>query len=164
MTNWISDLGNTWLNPRGSTLFRLDMVVVGVGLAAFFVGLRALAREQRLWTKLLIVLAQVGGLVASLALVMTGIFSENDLHAHALWASILFISLAVSVLFLGCGVFFHPRIPAWVTGFAFAVCAADAVSIVARSPWLEWVAVPLLLAFVAQVSYGTWRAVSGGAA
>jgi hypothetical protein len=36
MTNWISDLGNTLLSPIGSILFRLDMVIVGVGLAAIF--------------------------------------------------------------------------------------------------------------------------------
>ncbi len=70
----------------------------------------------------------------------------------------------MSVLFLGCGAFFHPRIPARVTCFAFAVCAADAVSIVPRSPWLEWVAAPLLPAFVAQVSHVTRRAVSKGTA
>jgi hypothetical membrane protein len=164
MTNWISDLGNTWLNPRGSMLFRLDMVVVSVGLAAFFLGLRSLTHGQRIRTKLLIVLAQIGGLVSSLALAMTGVFSENDAGAHALWASVLFVALAVTVMLLGWGVFFHPRVPAMVSYFAFAVCAVDIVSIVARNHWLEWVAVPLLLIFVAQVSYGTWKAAQRGAA
>jgi hypothetical protein len=32
--NWISDLGNTLLNPRGSIFFRADMVSVGVVLGA----------------------------------------------------------------------------------------------------------------------------------
>ena len=157
MTNWISDLGNTLLSPIGSILFRLDMVIVGVGLAAFFLGLRALTHDQRIWTKLLIGLGQIGGLVASLAVTMTGIYSEDQTGAHALWASILFISLAVTVMFIGWGLFFHPRVPSLLGAFAFAVCAADVVSIVNRSHWLEWVAVPLLLVFVAQLSYGAWR-------
>jgi hypothetical membrane protein len=157
MTNWISDLGNTWLNPRGSILFRVDMVVVGVGLSAFFLGLRALTRGQRFLTKAPIVLAQLSGLVASLALAMTGVFSENQASAHALWATILFVALAVTTMLLGCGVLSHPGVPTWISCFGLAAFATDIVSIVARSYWLEWVAVPLLLAFVAQVSYGTWR-------
>lgn len=157
MTNWISDLGNSLWNPIGSVLFRLDMVIVGVGLAAFFLGLRALTHDQRIWTRLLIGLGQIGGLVTSLAVTMTGIYSEDQATAHALWASILFISLAVTVLFIGWGLFFHPRVPSLFGAFAFAVCAADVLSIVNRSYWLEWVTVPLLLVFVAQLSYGTWK-------
>lgn len=60
-------------------------------------------------------------------------------------------------MFIGWGLFFHPRVPSLLGAFAFAVCAADVVSIVNRSHWLEWVAVPLLLVFVAQLSYGAWR-------
>ena len=158
MTNWISDLGNTWLNPRGSILFRLDMVVVGVGLAAFFLGLRALTQGQHLRTRVLIVLAQVTGLVAALAVSMTGVFSENQESAHALWATVLFVAFAVTVMLLGWGVLYHPGVPTRVSYVALVACAADITSIVARSHWLEWVAVPLLLLFVAQVSAGTWKA------
>ena len=158
MTNWISDLGNTWLNPRGSMFFRADMVVVGIGLSVFFLGLRTLTHGQRLLTRLLIITAQLSGLVASLALAMTGVFSENQQSAHALWATVLFVALAVTVMMLGWGVLFHPGVPAWIGYFALAAFSVDIVSIVARSYWLEWVAVPLLLLIVAQVSYGTLRA------
>ena len=157
MTNWISDLGNTWLNPRGSMFFRVDMVVVGVGLSAFFLGLRTLTHGQHWATKSVIFLAQLTGLVSSVALVMTGVFSENQESAHAFWSTVLFIALAVTVLLLGCVALAHPRVPTWISFFALAACAADVTSIVARTHWLEWVAVPLLLVFVGQVSYGTWR-------
>jgi hypothetical protein len=157
MTNWISDLGNRLVSPVGSVLFRIDMVIVGVGLAAFFLGLRALTHGQRLGIKLLIGLGQVGGFVGSFAIVMTGIYSVDQFRAHALWASIMFISLAVTVMFIGWGLYFHPRMPSSLAAFAFAVCAMDVISIVDRSHWLEWVAVPLLLVFVAQLSYGTWK-------
>jgi hypothetical protein len=163
MTNWISDLGNTWLNPRGSMLFRADMVVVGLGLSVFFLGLRALTHGQRLLTKILIVLAQLSGLVASLALAMTGVFSENQASAHALWATVLFVALAATVMLLGWGVLSHPGVPPWIGCFALAAFAVDILSIVARSYWLEWVAVPLLLVVVAQVSYGTWKVTRAGA-
>ena len=128
MTNWISDLG-----------------------------LRALTQGQGLLTRVLIVLAQLSGLVASLALAMTGIFSENQQSAHALWATVLFVALAVTVMMLGWGVLSHPGVPTWIGYFALSAFAVDIASIVARSYWLEWVAVPLLLLIVAQVSYGTLK-------
>jgi hypothetical protein len=158
MTNWISDLGNTWLNPRGAFLFRLDMVVVGFGLAVFFFGLRTLTHGQRLRTRLLILLAQASGLVASFALVMTGVYSENQESAHALWSTVLFVALAVAVMLIGWGVLYHPVVSVSVSYVALASCAVDVVSIIARSHLLEWVAVPLLLVFLAQVSVGTWKA------
>ena len=154
--NWISDLGNTLLSPRGSIFFRLDMIAVGAVLAAFFVGLWAWTRGQHVALKLLIGLGQLAGLVAAGALVMTGIFSENDYAAHALWATVLFIALATAVWFIGWAPIWHPDLPQKITYLAFAVCAVDVISIVARRHWLEWLAVGLLLCFVGAVALGTW--------
>ena len=154
--NWISDLGNTFLSPRGSIFFRLDMIAVGAVMVAFFVGLRAWARGQHIFTKLLVAGAQISGLVGAAALVMTGIFSENDYTAHALWATVLFIALATAVGFIGSAPVWHPHLSQKLTYLAFAVCAVDVISVVARRHWLEWLAVGLLLCFVAAVSLGTW--------
>ena len=68
-----------------------------------------------------------------------------------------FLRLRMAEGFSKNSLFFHSRIPSLLGAFAFAVCAADVVSIVNRSHWLEWVAVPLLLVFVAQLSYGAWK-------
>ena len=106
--------------------------------------------------KLLVAVAQLSGLVGAAALVMTGIFSENDYAAHALWATVLFIALATAVWFIGWAPVWHPRLPYKLSGLAFAVCAVDVISVIERRHWLEWVAVGLLLCFVAAVSLGTW--------
>jgi hypothetical protein len=154
--NWISDLGNTLLSPRGSVFFRLDMIAVGAVLAAFFVGLRAWGRGQHIAMKLLIAVGQLSGLVGAAALVMTGIFSENDYAAHAVWATVLFIALATAVWFIGWAPVWHPDLPQKLTYLAFAVCAVDVASVVVRRHWLEWLAVGLLLSFVGAVALGTW--------
>ncbi len=154
--NWISDLGNTLLSPRGSVFFRLDMIAVGAVLVAFFLGLRVWARGQHIVIKLLVAVGQISGLVAAVALVMTGVFSENDYAAHAVWATILFIALASAVWFIGWAPVWHPGLSHRISYLAFAVCAVDIVSIVARRHWLEWLAVGLLLCFLGAVSLGTW--------
>jgi hypothetical membrane protein len=157
LSNWFSDLGDTWRNPHGALLFRLDMLLVGVSLAVFFLGLSTLTLGQVRRTRSLIALAQVSGLAGALALALSGIYSENQQPAHALWATFAFVALALSVLLLGGGVLSHRGLPSWIGFFAFAACAADVVLIAARRHWLEWVAVPLLLLFLAQLSWGTWK-------
>jgi hypothetical membrane protein len=157
-TSWFSDLGDTWRNPRGSTLFRLDMVVVGIGLTVFFLGLGRLADGQDRRTRSLIGLAQVSGLVGSLSLALSGIYSENQQPAHAVWATSAFVALALGVMLVGWAALAHPGLPTWIGLVAFAACSSDIILVVFRRHWLEWVAVPLLLFFVERVSWGTWKA------
>lgn len=154
-TNWLSDLGNVVLSPRGAFFFRLDMWVIGLGLAVFLLGLRAWSRGHGLLVRILVALAQASGLVAALALVMTGIFPENELAAHSLWATVLFVALATTVWFIAWAIFAHPDLSRVVGAFAFAVCAVDVVSATVRRHWLEWVAVALLLALVGALSLTT---------
>jgi len=154
--NWVSDLGNTLLSPRGSIYFRLDMIALGGLLTAFFVGLRAWWRGQSRFVRLLVVVGQGSGLVSAVAIVMTGVFSENDYAAHALWATVLFIALATAVLFMGWVHVWHTGLSQRLAYAAFAVCAVDVISVIERRHWLEWVAVGSLLCFVAAVSLGTW--------
>ena len=154
--NWISDLGDTLLNPRGSIFFRVDMVTVGVLLGAFFVGLRSWHHGQRPIFKAFLGLGQFSGLVAAAAVVMTGIYSENDAMAHAVWVTVLFIATASAAWFIGWAPVWHPRLPHKVPYVAWFACATDLVAIVAHRHWLEWLAVGLLLCFVATVSLGTW--------
>ena len=154
--NWISDLGDTLLSPRGSIFFRADMVVVGLVLAAFFVGLASWHDGQRLIFKAFLALGQFSGLVAAAALMMTGIYSENDSAAHALWVTVLFIAMASAVWFIGWAPVWHRRLPRKVPFVAWAACAADLAAIIDHRHWLEWLAVVLLLCFVGAVALGTW--------
>lgn len=76
--NWLSDLGNVVLNPRGSIWFRLDMWVVGAALIAFFLGLTPWSRRRGELVKSLVVLAQVSGIAAAVAVLMTGVFPDAE--------------------------------------------------------------------------------------
>jgi hypothetical membrane protein len=154
--NWISDLGDTLLSPRGAVYFRLDMIALGGLLTAFFVGLRAWWRGQSRFVRLLVLVGQGSGLVSAVAIVMTGVFSENHAAEHALWATVLFIALATAVLFMGWVHVWHTDLSQRLAWAAFAVCTVDVVSVVERRHWLEWLAVGLLLCFVTAVSLGTW--------
>ena len=156
--NWISDLGNTLLSPRGSIFFRADMVAVGVVLVAFFIGLAVPGTTvSASSSRRFLGLGQFSGLVAAAALVMTGIYSENDATAHAIWVTVLFIAMASAVWFIGWAPVWHPRLPRKVPYVAWLACAADLAAIIAHRHWLEWFAVGLLLCFVARSRWGRGR-------
>jgi hypothetical membrane protein len=154
--NWLSDLGNTMLSPHGSIYFRVDMAAVGVVLVAFFLGLSHWHRGQSVIPRALLGLGQFCGLVAAVALVMTGIESENNRFAHAFWVTVLFIALGGAVWLIGWAPFWHPGLPRRLPYVAVVVCAADVVALCVHRHWVEWLAVWLLLVFVAAVALGTW--------
>ena len=71
--NWLSDLGNRLLNPDGAVYYRIAAVLTGVLLAVFFIALAQLvpaAGQAR--ARLFMTVAEVCGLIASLALVVSG--------------------------------------------------------------------------------------------
>ena len=112
-------------------------------------------RGRGLLVRLLVAMAQTSGLVAAVALFMTGIFPENRLAEHSLWATVLFLALAVAIWFMAWAILAHPHLSSSVSGFAFAVCAVDVIAVAARRHWLEWVAVALLLILVGVLAHGT---------
>jgi hypothetical membrane protein len=155
-TNWLSDLGNTLLSPRGSLFFRVDMVVAGVALAVFFLGLGRWHRGQRLLFRGFLGIGQLSGLVAAAALAMSGVHSENHPAAHAFWVTTFFISLAIAIWFIGWAPAWHRPLPQWLPIVSVIAFAADLTALIARRHWLEWIAVGLLLCFVGAVALGAW--------
>ena len=133
------------------------MVVVGVVLAAFFVGLSVWHHGQRPLFRAFLALGQFSGLVAAAALVMTGIYSGERLRrpmpSGSPCCSSLWRAPSGSSAGPRCGTGrCHEDSPTspWLA------CAADLARIVVRRHWLEWLAVGLLLCFVAAVALGTW--------
>lgn len=154
--NWISDLGNTILNPVGAVFFRGDMLVLSPLLLAFFLGLSGWHHGQHWLPRTFLAFGQFSGVVAALALLMTGIYSENDHFSHALWATVLFVALAGATWFVGLAPLWHKRLPQRLPYLAVAACSVDLISVFARQHWLEWFAVALLLVFLGAVALGTW--------
>jgi hypothetical membrane protein len=155
-TNWLSDLGNTLLSPRGAVFFRVDMIVSGVALAAFFLGLGSWHKGQRLLFKGLLGFGQFSGLVAAAALAMSGVHSENHPTAHAFWVTVFFISLAIAVWFISWAPVWHRPLPQWLPYIGLVAFTADLAALLARRHWLEWLAVALVLCFIGAVALGTW--------
>lgn len=160
--NWLSDLGNQTLNPRGAAIFRVDVILVGLLIGLFFVGLAVWRKRQRLRTRVFISCSQAFGLVSGLAMAMTGVFSEGLHSSHAIWACIFFISSGASVFLSGLA-FLHHRMPLKkLTYLAFPLAILEwALAALSRIHVLEWVVVALLLLYFASVAVRTSAVATG---
>ncbi len=154
--NWLSDLGNVTLNPRGAAICRVDVILVGLVIGLFFVGLAVRRNRQRSRTKVFISCSQAVGLVSGQALRMTGEFSVGLYPSHAIWACIFFISSGAAVFLSGLG-FLHYRRPfKKLTYLAFSLAVLEwAMAAVSRIHVIEWVVIALLLLYFASVAVGT---------
>ncbi len=153
--NWLSDLGDAALNPSGAFLYRIGSILTGLLVADFFLGLRAAWRNQPSSARVSFRIAQIFGIVAAIALIMTGVFSEGQHVSHSLWSGILFVSFGMAVLFSGWALLSDRGVSRRLSYFAFAITAVDWVmGIFSETHFLEWLMVALMLVYVGAVS---WR-------
>src|SRR5581483_6860062 len=119
----------------------------------FFVGLaswRGLASKVQDW---LLLFAQAAGLIGSLSIVMSAMFSIDQFAAHQFWSRMISGSMAVA-LFVSPFALHRPGRHDWVLG---AVCVAGYLLVIARlvfasAHWLEWPSIGFLLVYVLVVA------------
>jgi hypothetical protein len=153
ISNWLSDLGNNFLNPEGAIFYRLAGILSGAVLLVFFWTLGYWTKGQNKNIHILFLLVRVFGLIGSLSFIMTGVFSEDMMPMHSWFSITLYIAFGTAVALTGFAVLFGTVLPRWFSAFCFLAWAFDIVSgIFGQTMWLEWVVVALLIMYVAVMS------------
>lgn len=156
--NWLSDLGNSALNPSGAVLYRVGSILTGLLIADLFIGLSAAWRGRAGRGTIFFRIAQVFGVAAAFALVSTGVFSEGQHASHSLWSAVMFICFGMAVFFSGWAFLYLPGISRRFSYFAFALTVVDWVmGMLNKTHFLEWVMVAMMLIYVGALS---WRMAS----
>ncbi|MHA1385751.1 MAG: DUF998 domain-containing protein [Candidatus Helarchaeota archaeon] len=89
VTNYLSDLGNYIFNPRGADFFNYGMIIVGIMIFLFFIGIMKFIEQNEHQT--LVKIIRFLGFAAAIALIMIGTFSENaPTPLHELWSLLFF--------------------------------------------------------------------------
>jgi hypothetical membrane protein len=156
--NWLSDLGNKALSPQGAIYYRTGAVLTAVLLAVFFAALGTSFRKHGGKGAIFMTIAQICGSLAALALLMTGIYSEDRAAPHSAFSAALYILFGTAVFFVGWARLYAPGHRRRLSYFAFAVVVA--VWVFAAFPhthWVEWAVVFLLLGFVGSVAFAMRR-------
>jgi hypothetical protein len=147
--NWLSDLGNNLMNPRGALFYRLAGVLGGTALLAFFVTLNDPAEPRLPAVRFDLLLVRICGAVAAACFIMTGVFSVDMMPMHSWFSMGNFIAFGTAVALTGSATLSGAEFPRWFAAACFLITAVDVVSgVFGETRWLEWVVVAMLLFYV----------------
>lgn len=158
MNNWLSDLGNVEINPKGALYYNIGIVSTATFLTLFFLGLSSWKIEKKRIQIIMLRLAQIFGMAGAFCMVMSAIFPINVLAIHRIWSIALYFSLATAFVFLAAALRYHPIVPWWL--LILGVTTAVLVNLTIFLPTeyvLEWITVFLFLSYVSLVGILTKR-------
>jgi hypothetical protein len=149
MSNWLSDLGNYQLNPRGAILYNVGIVVAGISLLPFFLGLSSWAMAGNKKQNAMLFLTQFFGGLGSLSMVMSGFFSINIKETHAFWSASLYIFIGTAFAFSVAALRYYSKYPRWLLFLGILIAIEDMFwGTVLNIYILEWITVALFLFYI----------------
>lgn len=161
--NWLSDLGNRTANPNGAAFYNVGSTVVAVILILFFLGLsrwQATATARK-WRVLLRV-AQGAGILSSVALIMTAVFTIGASPlTHWFWAIMCFFSIGAFQLFSAISLIKHPSVVRPIAGFGFASVTVALLwgvlydRLFPKGFFGEWLSMIMFLIYIILVAYNS---------
>ena len=144
--NTLSQLGNGKLNPHGAIFYLIGCAVTGLLAIAFFVSLfpwrdTGTSRQNRL-----LVIVQIVGVGAGLALIMNAVYPETSYRAHHFWAGVVFNGVGL-VMLLAPFALWRPGRPNLSLAVipSLGAVAVILMFIFAGVHWVEWIPVSLFL-------------------
>jgi hypothetical membrane protein len=158
-SNWLSDLGSRDLNPSGANFYDIGIVVTGLLLVCFFIGLTVLKIENNRVQNSMLLAAQAFGILGSLSMVMTGIFPIDQPSAHSFFGAGFRIATGTAFGFLVAALRYHEKCPRWLLVLGALTVLTDLmVSVFFGETYvLEWVVIALFLCNVLLVGMETRR-------
>ena len=151
LENWLSDFGNSGLNPKGAIFFNTGMVISGLCFFFFVPGFsRWLTKKPGRRMNVILILA--AGFMLALSIAMAGFYSEDYGWIHSFWSAVLFTALGF-FLFLS-GYLFARSSARPLAYYGFAAGITDiALGLVFRAPVLEWITIFAAFGYVGLVSW-----------
>lgn len=160
MQNWLSDLGNVDINPRGAIFYNTGIITTALLLMVFFLGLSRWKIEKKRIQIIMLRLAQIFGILGSSCMILSGIFPINALEMHRIWSIALYFLLATAFVFLAAALRYHRRVPRWLLLLGFSTAGMVNLTVFLPTAYLlEWITVALFLGYVTLVGFETRRLV-----
>jgi hypothetical membrane protein len=156
--NWLSDLGNVNLNPRGAIYYNMGIISTALLLMLFFLGLSRWKIENKRVQIIMLLLTQVFGFLGSFCMIMSAIFPINILAVHRIWSMSLYFMLATAFVFSVAAPRYHQIVPRWLLGVGLTTAVmVNLTSFLPNVYVLEWITVLLFLSYVYLVGIETKR-------
>jgi len=149
LTNWLSDLGNPIQNPHGAVFYNIGIILTGLLLMMFFLGLSMWKFEDNRVQNIMLRLTQAFGILGSFCMLMSGIFPINLYKIHAFWSSSLYILLSTGFVFSAAALRYHQRVPRWLLSLGVLTAVMVILtSFLSTLYVIEWITVLVFLSYV----------------
>ena len=157
ITHYLSRLGNFDYSPFGAYFYNLGCILTGIALIPFFLSLRVWYTDSKPQI-ILFILGQFIGVLAAIALMMIGVFSEDQGTPHMTASSTFFLLNFVVLILINLALLWHPKFikPIALYGFILDVLTLG-LEMVMHGPIIEWITVFGSLFFVALISINSLR-------
>jgi hypothetical membrane protein len=157
ITHYLSRLGNFDYSPFGAYFYNLGCMLTGIALIPFFLSFRIWFTEKG-YQVLLLISGQLLGVLSAIALVMIGVFSEDQGTPHMTASSTFFLLNFFVLIVISIALLLHPQfikpIALYGIGITFLSLGLE-LSI--GGPITEWFTVFGSLIFVALISTNSLR-------
>jgi hypothetical membrane protein len=159
VSNWLSDLGNRKISPDGSTYYNLGIFISGSLLTLFFISLGSNRMEGKRAQNIMLLLTQIFGIIGSIAMVMTGVFSIDNPQTHSLFSAILRICLGTAFGFSVAAFRYQKGINKWILIIGVITTLTDLLVSVFfnKTQLLEWPVISLFLIYCLLLGTETYR-------
>lgn len=157
--NWLSDLGNIDVNPKGAIFYNTGIILTASLLVVFFLGLSWWKIENKRIQIIMLLLTQIFGILGAFCMIMSAAFPINVLEIHRVWSMSLYFMLATAFVFSAAALRYHPGVPRWL--LVLGISTAVMVNLTVFLPMahlLECITVLLFLGYVSLVGVQTRHA------
>lgn len=152
INHWVSDLGNSILNPYGAAIYNIGCILTGSFLMIFFIGLKNLLNIMEKGKKFLVLII-IFGIFLSFSDIMIGVFSEYTFDAHLFWSLTFFITLLPILLFGGIVLTKYVNFPRSIGYYGIILTLINILFLFFYIPVFEWITIFSSLSFVGLISY-----------
>ena len=155
--NALSQLGAPSLNPSGAIFYDLGGILLGALTIPFYLGMSRWNTGDK-FLRVLIAAAQVAGILSSLGLAWSCVFTAGaNIALHALGAGAAFLSSMFFWIFVAFALLRIPSSIKWMAYFGYLPLVSNIVLalIPAGRFLIEWVSVGLFLVYVVLLSYNS---------
>jgi hypothetical membrane protein len=157
ISNWLSDLGNPQVNPSGSIFYNIGCIITGLVLIIFYIGLcRWNTGDKKM--KILLIIAQVAGVLSSFSLILSAIFPLGETALiHSFWAKMIFVFLGFFLTFSATSLLKHSSFTRWFAYYAFLTALVNFIygAFLHSIFVLEWISLGMFMIYVFMLAYSS---------
>jgi hypothetical membrane protein len=154
-THYLSRLGDFIYSPFGAFFYNLGCILTGVALILFFAGLMIWYDEKPATNEVLL-LGQIVGVCAAFALILIGVFSEDQGTPHMTASSTFFLLNFIVMFLINIALMFHRKFIKAVGFYGLTMTLLSLpLEILVGGPLIEWYTVFGSLIYVGLLSYNT---------